>query len=179
MEFFEMFDGNLPALAVIGFVMLVCAIVPSLISNGYLSRMLKGRGKGKTLAELAGRMDEVEKGFVHGLDGTLERIEGKLDSMRGSMADLERRINYVDKSALMAVIYNGDVHVIDRLRAFVHYLKLGGNGTVLEYAYGELVKPNRREWTRALDESRMKIHCEKYRKKIAEIDRRLKNGKAD
>jgi len=169
MEFFDVFDGNVPSLVAMAAIVLGGA----LISNGYLSKMLKGRGKGKTLAELVGRVDEMEKGFVSDLGEVLGRIDGKLDSMRGSMDDLERRINYVDKSALMAVIYNGDVHVIDRLRAFVHYLKLGGNGTVLEYAYGELVKPNRREWTRALDESRMKIHCEKYHERIAEIGRRL------
>jgi len=173
MEFFEMFDGNLPALAVIGFVMLVCAIVPSLISNGYLSRMLKGRGKGKTLAELAGRMDEVEKGFVHGLDGTLERIEGKLDDMRKSMAEMETRLNYADKSALMGVIYNDRIHKIDRLRAFINYLKLGGNGLVAEYAIEELVRPNRDDWTRAVQESRMTPRCDKYHERIAEINRRL------
>jgi len=164
-----MFDGN--ALMVIAFA--VISLGGALINNGYLSRMLKGRGKGKTLAELVGRVDEMEKGFVHGLDETLDRIEGKLDAMRGSMDDLERRINYVDKSALMAVIYNGDVHVIDRLRAFVHYLKLGGNGTVLDYACRELVEPNRQEWTRALDESRMEPRCEKYNERIAEIGRRI------
>jgi len=80
---------------------------------------------------------------------------------------------------IWGVIYNGDVHIVDRLRSFIHYLKLGGNGTVLEYAYVELVKPNRQEWTRALDESRMKIHCEKYHERIAEIDGRLRNGKTD
>jgi len=173
MEFFEMFDGNLPALAVIGFVMLLCAIVPSLISNGYLSRMLKSRGKGRSAAELAERMDKIEDGFVPDLGEVLGRIDGKLDAMQESMTEMETRLNYADKSALMGVIYNDRIHRVDRLRAFINYLKLGGNGLVAEYAIEELVRPNRDDWTRAVQESRMTPRCDKYHERIAEINRRL------
>jgi len=145
------FNGN--ALMVAAFAAITLG--GALINNGYLSRMLKARGKGKTLADLAGRMDMIEDGFVHDLGNVLERIAGKLGAMQKQMADMERRLNYADKSALMGIIYNPDIHVTDRLRAFNNYLKLGGNGTVLEYAYEELVEPNRQEWTRALDESRV------------------------
>jgi len=169
MEFFDMFDGNVPSLVAMAAIVLGGA----LISNGYLSRLLKGRGKGKTLAELAGRVDEMEKGFVHGLDGTLERIEGKLDVMQVSVTEMETRLNYADKSALMGVIYNEKIHKVDRLRAFNNYLKLGGNGLVEEYAFKELVKPNHDDWIRAVQESRMKPRCDKYEERIAEIGRRL------
>jgi len=176
MEFFETFGGNALMLAAFAAITLGGA----LINNGYLSRMLKARGKGRTVAEIAERMDKIEDGFVPDLGDVLERIDGKLGAMQERMTEMERRLNYADKSALMGVIHHPDIHVTDRLRAFNNYLKLGGNGTVLEYAYGELVEPNRREWTRALDESRMKIYCpEKYHKRIAEIGRRLKNGKVD
>jgi len=175
MEFFETFGGN--ALMVAAFAAITLG--GALINNGYLSKLLKSRGNGKAVAEVVERVDRIEDGFVPDLGDVLERIDGKLNAMQESMAEMERRINYVDKSALMGVIYNGDVHIVDRLRAFVHYLKLGGNGTVLEYAYTELVKPNRQEWTRALDESRMQARCEKYHERIAEIGGRLKNEKAD
>jgi len=174
LEFLDVFDGNIPSLIV----MAVIVLGGALVSNGYLSKMLKARGKGRTVGELAGRMDEMEKGFVPDLGDVLGRIDSKLGAMQNQLVNMEIRLNYVDKSSLMGVIYNGDVHIVDRLRAFVNYMKLGGNGTVLEYAYTELVKPNRQEWIRALDESQMKIHCEKYHEKIAEIGLRLKNGKA-
>ena len=178
MEFLDLLIGNVLVIVVFAVITLTGTIGGALINNGYLSRMLKARGNGRTVAGLAERMDKIEDGFVHDLGNVLERIDGKLGAMQKQMLDMETRLNYVDKSALMGVIYNGDVHIVDRLRAFVHYLKLGGNGTVLEYAYTELVKPNLQEWTRALDESQMKIHCEKYHKRIAEIGERLKNEKA-
>ena len=171
MEFFDMFDGN--ALMVIAFA--VISLGGALINNGYLSRMLKGRGKGRTLAGLAERVDEMEKGFVPDLGEALERIDGKLDAMRGSMAEMETRLNYADKSALMGVVHNPNIHKVDRLRAFVNYLKLGGNGTVTDYAIEKLVRPNRDYWKRALDESRMKPQCEKYGERIAEINRRIED----
>jgi len=171
-----MFDGNVPSLIAAGVIVLTGMIAVALINNGYLSRMLKRRGKGVSVAGLAERMDKIEDGFVPDLGDVLSRIDGKLDAMGEQMSKMDRRLNHVDKSALMGVIYNGDVHVIDRLRAFVHYLKLGGNGTVLDYAYEELVKPNRREWTRALDESRMLPRCNKYDERTAEIGRRLRGS---
>ena len=173
MEFLDMFDGNLPAVIAIGIVMLLCAIAPSLISSGYLSRMLKGRGKGKTIAELAERMGEIEEGFVPNLDDALARIEGKLDALSACVAEVEKRLSCVDKSALMGIIYNPAIHIVDRIRAFICYLKLGGNGLVAEYAFSELVAPNREAWIRELQESRARVCCDKYRERIAEIGRRL------
>ena len=170
-----MFNGN--ALMVAAFAAITLG--GALINNGYLSRMLKARGKGRTVAGLAERMDKIEDGFVPNLDDVLRRIDGKLDTMREQMSEIERRLNYADKSALMAIIYNPSIHKVDRLRAFNSYLKLGGNGTVKDYAVENLVLPNREDWIRALDESRMKIHCEKYHERVAEIYRRLKNEKAD
>ena len=170
MEFLDMFDGNVPSLAVMAAIVLGGA----LISNGYLSKMLKGRGKGRTLAGLAERVEKVEEGFVPDLGDVLERMDGKLDSMRECMTEMERRLNYADKSALMGVIHNEKIHKMDRLRAFNNYLKLGGNGTVAEYAVNELVIPNRDYWIRVLDESRMKPQCDKYRERIAEINRRFR-----
>jgi len=178
LEFMDMFDGNLPSVMAIGAVMLVGTIGSALISNGYLSKALKGRGKGKTLAELAARVEGVEKGFVPDLGDALRQICGKLDAVHGQMIEMERRLNYADKSALMGVIHNEKIHRTDRLRAFNNYLKLGGNGTVCEYAVAELVMPSRDCWTRVLDESRMEIRCDKYRERIAEIDRRLRGETA-
>jgi len=172
LELLSMFDGNVPSLIVVACFVLIGMVAVALINNGYLSRMLKRRGKGS----IAERMGKIEDGFVPDLGDVLSRIDGKLDAMGEQMSKMDRRLNHVDKSALMGVIYNGDVHVIDRLRAFVHYLKLGGNGTVLDYAFEELVKPNRREWTRALDESRMLPRCDKFDERTAEIGRRLRGS---
>jgi len=155
----DMFDGNLPSVMAIGAVMLVGTIGSALISNGYLSKALKGRGKVR-------------------LCDAIDLIGGKLDAMRERMGEMEKRLGYADKSALMGVIHNEKIHRTDRLRAFNNYLKLGGNGTVCEYAVAELVMPNRDCWTRVLDESRMEIRCDKYRERIAEIDRRLRNEAA-
>ena len=176
MELLDMVDSNL-MLAVVAVVMIICAVVPALISGGYLSKMLKRRagGRDNAIAELSACVNEMKKGFVEGLDGTLERIEGKLDAMQKSMAEMETRLNYADKSALMGVIYNDKIHKVDRLRAFINYLKLGGNGLVAEYAVEELVKPNRDDWIRVAQESKMKPRCDKYGERIAEINRRI-NG---
>ena len=174
MEFLDMFDGNVPSVIAIGIIMLIGTIGSALISNGYLSRMLKARGKGRTVAELAGRVDEMEKGFVPDLDEVLERIDGRLDSMQKSMTEMERKLDHADKSALMGVIHNDKIHKMDRLRAFNSYLKLGGNGTVAEYAVNELVIQNRDYWIRVLDESTMKPQCGKYGERIAEINGRLR-----
>ena len=170
MEFLDVFDGNIPSLIV----MAVIVLGGALVSNGYLSKMLKARGKGRTVGELAGRMDEMEKGFVPDLGEVLGRMDGKLDSMQERMTEMERRLNYADKSALMGIIHNEKIHKMDRLRAFNNYLKLGGNGTVAEYAVNELVIPNRDYWIRVLDESRMKTQCDKYDGRIAEINGRFK-----
>ena len=174
MEFLDMFDGNVPSVIAIGIMMLIGTIGSALISNGYLSRMLKARGKGKTVADLAGRVDAMENGFVPDLGDVLGRMDGKLDSMQERMAEMERRLNYADKSALMGIVHNEKIHKMDRLRAFNNYLKLGGNGTVAEYAVNELVIPNRDYWIRVLDESRMKPQCDKYGERIAEINGRFR-----
>jgi len=130
----------------------VFLILNTLITQGHFSKLF-GR-KGRTV--------------------TLERIEHKIDEMSEHVLEMETRLNYVDKSALMGIIYNPAIHVVDRLRAFVCYLKLGGNGLVAEYAERELVTPNRDDWTRAVQESTMKIHCGKYAERVAEINGRLR-----
>ena len=180
MEFMDMFDGNLPSVMAIGLVMLIGTIGSALISSGYLSKALKGRGKGKTVTELAARVEGMEKGFVPDLGDALRQICGKLDAVHGQMIEMERRLNYADKSALMGVIHNPNIHAVDRLRAFNNYLKLGGNGLVEEYAIRELILPNADDWTRAVQESRMKIHCDagEYEGRIAEIGRRLRGEAA-
>jgi len=170
LEFLDVLDGNIPSLIAVT----VIVVGGALINNGYLSRMLKARGKGRTVGELSGRMDEMEKGFVPDLGDVLERMDGKLDSMQERMTEMERRLNYADKSALMGIVHNERIHKMDRLRAFNNYLKLGGNGTVAEYAVNELVIPNRDYWIRVLDESRMKPQCDKYGERIAEINGRLR-----
>jgi len=81
MEFFEAFNGN--ALMVAAFAAITLG--GALINNGYLSRMLKARGKGKTVTELAERMGKIEDGFVHDLGNVLERIDGKLGAMQKQM----------------------------------------------------------------------------------------------
>ena len=166
----SIFMDNLPSLIV----MAIFLTVHSLIDKGYLSKLFKRKGKGKTLAEIAARMDKMESDFVPDLDGILKRIEGKIDAMSDRVCEMEKRLNFVDKSALMGVIYNRHIHVIDRLRAFNSYLRLGGNGLVAEYAVRELVLPNREEWIRVTQESRMKIYDkEKYSARVAEISKKI------
>lgn len=176
MELLGMFDGNVPSLVVIGIFMLAGTFVSALVSNGYFSKMLKGMGRGKSIADLAERMDRLENGVVPGLDKTLERIEYKIDDLSENVLEVEKRLNYADKSSLMGIIHNSSIHTTDRLRAFNNYLKLGGNGTVADYAVEELVRPNREEWIRVVDESRMKIHCDRYHERIASIKNRLAGG---
>jgi len=166
---FSVFMDNLPSLIVVA----IFLTVNTLINNGYLSKLFKRKGKGQTNTELAGRMDKMESGFVPNLDEVLSRIEGKIDSMSDRVSDIESRINHIDKSALMSVIYNRHIHIIDRLRAFVCYLKLGGNGLVAEFAIENLVKQNREHWLRVEQENRMKTYCEKYDDRIAEINRKI------
>ena len=167
----EAFVGNWPSLGI----MAIFLIINTLVSRGHLSKLFKG--KGKTVVELMRRMEKIEGGFVPGLDEALARIDGKLDALTEGVCEMERRLNHVDKSALMGIIYNPAIHVVDRLRAFVCYLKLDGNGLVLEYAVTTLVAPHREDWIRAQQENRMKIYCEreKYEARIAEIDRRTKS----
>lgn len=171
LEIIGMFDGNgilLTAFAVI-------TLGGALINNGYLSRILKGRGKGKTITELAKRMEEIEIGFVPSLDDILARIEGKIDGLSAHISDVERRLGHVDRTALMGVIYNDKIHKADRLRAFVIYLKQGENGLVEKYAEKELIASNRDEWLRALRECKMNVYGDKseYDKRIAEINGRM------
>jgi len=170
----EISDGNIVYAFIIGGLMLISSVSVALISNGYLSRMLKG--KGRSNVELAAEMDEIKKGFVPNLDEALAGIDGKLDALAEGFQEMERRLGHVDKSALMAVIHNPEIHAIDRLRAFDRYLRLGGNGLVEEYAIRELILRHRKDWIRTQQENRMRIYCEKekYEARIAEIDRRTK-----
>jgi len=166
------FMDNLPSLIV----MAIFLTITTLINNGYLSKLFKRKGRGKTVAEIAERMDKMEGDFVPNLDGILKRIEDKIDAMSDRVCEMEKRLNFVDKSALMGVIYNRHIHVIDRLRAFNSYLKLGGNGLVAKFALEKLVLPNSEHWIRAVQESHMKIYCEKYEERIAEIDKKIQQG---
>jgi len=154
-EFFERFDGNVPSLVALAIILLGNA----LISNGYLTKMLKGRkGTGKSIADL---------------DDRITVLCGNMNEIREEMGKLSRRVGYVDKNALMGIIYNNKIQILDRLRAFDSYLRLGGNGLVAEDAYKELILPNKGDWTRAQQESRMEPFCDNYKIRIAEINRKL------
>jgi len=166
---FTIFMDNLPSLIVIA----IFLTINALINNGYLSKLFKRRGKGKTVTEIAERMDKMEGDFVPNLDGILKRIEGKIDAMSDRVCEMEKRLNFVDKSALKGVIYNPLIPVVERIRAFVCYLKLGENGIVEEFAVRELVRPNREDWIRAERENRMKPCCDKYEERVAEINRKI------
>ena len=131
-----------------------------------IERMWSGSETGKK-SEAGQKTKEIKKeGFIPHLDKTLERIEYKIDNM-------EKRLNHVDKSALMGNIYNPALPIVERLRAFVRYLKLGENGLVAEFAIKELVFPNREEWMRTVHECQMKSYCSKYDERIAEINRKI------
>ncbi|MCL2381341.1 MAG: hypothetical protein FWC64_07070 [Treponema sp.] len=150
MEFIEMFDGNIPSLLVIAVIMLAS----QLINNGYLSKLLKGKGKseGKSILDL------------------VNEINGKITAQGEEISRVSRRLGYVDKSALMGNIYNPAIPVTDRLTAFDCYLRLGGNGLVAEFAINELVFPNWNDWLRARQKNCMDIYCDKYEARIAEIN---------
>ena len=171
MELLEGFRDNIPSLVVVAVIVLGGA----LINNGYLSKLFKKRGMSQPVADIVKRVDEIESRFTPNLDDILARIENKLDSLSDRVSDVEKRLNYVDKSALMGVIYNSSIHTIDRLRAFHTYLCLDGNGLVAEYAVKELVIPNRDDWIRAWQESKMRVYCDKdkYDERIAEINRKI------
>ena len=168
------FIGNLPSLVV----MAVFLTTTALINNGYLSKLFRRKGKGQTAAEIAERMDKMESDFVPNLGEMLKRIEDKIDNLAGRVSDMEMRLNYVDRAALMAIIYNERIPSIERIRAFVCFLKLGENGVVAEYAVGALVMPNREHWMRAEHECSMKIYCRKelYYKRVAEINNKISQG---
>ena len=151
---FESFAGNLPSLIVIGVFMLAT----TLINNGYLSKTLNGRGKGKTkpIAEC------------------IEEVKGKINGVKDEVEKLSRRVGYVEKSALMGNIHNKELHTIERLRAFDCYLRLGCNGLVADYALKELILSNREDWIRTQQENTMEISCDKYEARIAEINKAIK-----
>jgi ABC-type iron transport system FetAB ATPase subunit len=107
LEFFDMFDGNIPSIIAIAVVVLGGA----LINNGYLSKLLKAR---KTKAS-----EDKD---------ALERIEKNMSILSEDMARLSRRIDHVDKIALIGNIYHSHLDMIDRLRAFDYYLRLGVTG---------------------------------------------------
>ena len=170
MEFLDMFGGNIPSLIVIAAFLLISA----LINNGYLTKFFNRKGKGKTLAGIAERMDKMESEFIPNLDSILSRIEGKLDVLSGTVNNMENRLDHVDKSAQMANVYNREIDIVDRLCAFHAYLCLGGNGLVAEYAVRELVKPNRDVWLRVLRDARVNPLCkQQYDKRIEEINKSL------
>jgi len=151
----DMAGWNLPSILLVGLFMLMGTVASALINNGYLSRIFKGKGKGKPLDELIKHAD---------------KMESMMDMLSKQMDKMDRRLNYVDKSALMGVIYNSAISKIDRMRAFNCYMKLGGNGLVFDYAVNELVLPNWEEWMRVVQESRMDIVCDNYNNRIAEIN---------
>ena len=171
MELLDGFSDNIPSLVVVAAIVLG----GSLINNGYLSKLFKKRGMSQPFADIVKRVNEIDGRFTPNLDEILARIESKLDSLSDRVSDVEKRLNYVDKSALMGVIYNHSIHTIDRLRAFHTYLCLDGNGLVAEYAVSELIIPNRDDWIRAVQESKMKVYCDKdkYDERIAEINRKI------
>ena len=152
MEFFDMFDGNIPSIIAIAAVVLGGA----LINNGYLSKLLKAR---KTKAS-----EDKD---------ALERIEKNMSILSENMARLSRRIDHVDRIALIGNIYHAHLDMIDRLRAFDCYLRLGGNGLVIDYAVKKLIIKNPACWLRAQQENHMEPSCEKYEARIAEINKRI------
>jgi len=133
-----------------------------------IEKMWLGKTSGKEESKSGQKTDAIKKeGFIPHLDKILDRIETKIDNM-------EKRLNHVDKSGLMGVIYNRHIHTTDRLRAFNSYIKLGGNGLVAKFAIEKLVLPNRDDWIRVVQESHMKTYCEKYyEERIAEISKKI------
>ena len=152
MEFFDMFDGNIPSIIAIAVVVLGGA----LINNGYLSKLLKAR-KTKTSED----------------NDALKSIDAKVSELSGDVARLSRRINHVDKFSLKGNIHTEGLHIIDRLRAFDCYLRIGGNGLVIDYAVEELIIENPACWLRVQQENHMEPSCEKYEARIAEINKRI------
>jgi len=173
MELLSKFSGDFLSLIIIGIFMLAI----TLTNNGYLTKLLKRRGQ--PISELANRMDEIEKQIVPNLDDILARIENKLDSLSTALGEMEQRLNYIDKTALMGVIYTDNIHITDRLRAFNSYIRLGGNGLVMEFATYTLIIPNWNDWQRVSQESRMKIYCgeDKYNARLAEIEKKYYESK--
>jgi hypothetical protein len=153
LEILKLFDGNIPSLLVMG----IFFLGTTLVNNGYLSKFLKSKGKDSS---------EGKEGKGQSIADLIERIEREV-------AKLSRRVGHTDKSALMAIIYSPAIHVIDRLRAFDCYLRLGGNGFVAEFAITELIVPHKNEWLRVQHENTMDIYCEKYHERIAEIRKRI------
>jgi len=139
-----------------------------------IEKMWIGKAAGEERGEAGQKTESIKKdGIIPHLDKTLERMESKIDEANGSMRDMETRINHIDKAAMMGIIYNRNIHIIDRLRAFICYLKLGGNGLVAEFAIEYLVGPNRDLWMRAVQESQMIPRCPKYEERIAEINKKI------
>jgi hypothetical protein len=153
MEILKLFDGNIPSLIVMGMLFLAT----TLINNGYLSKFLKSKGKDST----------------EGKEGKGESIACLIERMDSEVSKLAKRVGYIDKSAQMANIHNEKLNIVDRLRAFDCYLRLGGNGFVAEYAITELILPHKNEWLREQHEATMDIYCQKYHERIAEIKKRI------
>ena len=150
-------------------------LAPLFTAIGFVVMMLFQRGAfNKLSSPTKKRLDEMEKGFVPDLGAFLARIEDKVNALSVQCSEMETRLNHVDKSALMGVIYNPAIHVVDRIRAFDCYLRIGGNGLVTEYAINNLLLPNRKDWIRVTQESQIKIlHEEQYRERVEWINRHL------
>lgn len=145
MELLGNFNGGWPYLIAV----IIVVIGGALINNGYLSKLLKSRGKGKPMSDLVDHIKE---------------IDGKITTLSCEVAELAKRVGYIDKSAQMANIHNEKLNIVDRL---------GGNGFVAEYAITELILPHKNEWLREQHEATMDIYCQKYHERIAEIKKRI------
>ena len=165
------YADNIPALIVLGSIVIVIVILGIYmwkILPLKIEKMWTGNASGEQGSEEVKKTEAVKKeGFIPHLDKTLERIERKID-------DIEKRLNHVDKSALKSLIYNQDIHILDRLHAFDSYLRLGGNGSVTKYAVKTLIIPHRDDWLWVVQRNTMKIYSEEmYREQIAEIGEKI------
>ena len=165
------YADNILALAVLGGIVLLVVILGIYmwkILPLKIEKMWTGNTSGEQGSAAGEKKEAVKKeGFIPHLDKTLERIERKIE-------DIEKRLNHVDKSALKNLIYNQDIHILDRLHAFDSYLRLEGNGSVTEYAVKTLIISNRDDWLWVIQRNTMKIYREEiYREQVAEISKQI------
>ena len=167
------YADNITALVVLGGIVIVIVtlgIYMWKILPLKIEKMWVGNTSSEQGSEAGKKTEAVKKdGIIQHLDKTLGRMESKIDEANDSIRDMETRINHIDKAAMMGIIYNHNIRTIDRLRAFDTYLRLGGNGLVAEDAIEILIRPNRDDWIRVTQESRIKLYCDNYHKRIAEI----------
>jgi len=177
------YADNIPALIVLGGIVIV--IVTLIVTLGIymwkilplkIEKMWVGKASSEKGSEAEKKTEVVKKGgIIPHLDKTLERMESKIDEVNSNMRDMETRINHIDKAAMMGIVYNRRIRTIDRLRAFDTYLRLDGNGLVAEDAIETLIKPNRDDWIRVTQESKIKPLSDNYYKIIAEIKEMISN----